>query len=258
MNSATFQVQYRDCDAGWIHIDISVGAKTTRVCASEVFDPFRDLIAWLESIVTGATISEFEIDEEGSRVTFRYSQGDKQGLFTLTDSLDGQVLIQTSISPGMLVAEFYTKLRAFAMSPAYRKEEWEIETLWERLAAQIAGVSEDELIDQLLVYPARAIQQIFWKVAPSYEMVYPTSISPKERIGRFYDYVTEDSHPIDGAIEVPDLYPFPPNFDDMPYDERRSFLHECLTDSVSSFDGVKLAELRSVAIDEWLTKQEVS
>lgn len=256
MSNADLHLEYRDCQAGWIVIDISSHEQAVRVHASQVFDPFPALITWLESIVTGASVSEFEIDEEGSLVALQFTQGDRQGIFTLTDPLEDRLLLQMSILPKTLVAEFYAKLRAFAVSQAYRKEEWEIETLGERLSFSMEGIAEDVILDQLLAYPVRAIQQLFWKVAPSYEIVFPNAFSAQERLRYFADYVTDDEHPLDGAIQVPDLYPFPQGFDELPEDERRRYLQECLTDRVSGYCGVKLGELRSPLIEKWLQEQE--
>ena len=252
MGSSTLHVEYKDCYAGWIEIVISGDELTIHVRASEVYDPFPDLVGWLEAIVQGVPMNEFIVDEEGNEVAFRYIQEACDDTFILTDPFDGRLLLQMSILPKMLVTEFYTELLAFAASPAYHKEEWEIETLGERVNSRLGGIPEDELIDQLLVYPARAIQQIFWQVAPSHEFVYPNTINPQESMKRFCDYVTDDQHPLGGAIKVPDFYPLPQGFDELPFNERYRYLKESLTDRVSSYSGVKLGELRSCLIEEWL------
>lgn len=234
-SDTTFHIEYRECEAGWIRIYISANGQTERVPASHIYDPFPDLIAWLENIITGVPVSEFTIDEEGYDAIFRFSQQDKQGVFTLHGQVPEEYhdvvpeelcllkeLLRITISPRLLVNEFYTKFRSFVTSPAYHKDQWEYETLADRLSARMAGLSETDLLERLLAYPRHALAQLFSEVA------------------------------LDQAVWVLPVE----NFDALPEDQRRQGLQNSFRENLNSYNGTKLGELRSARIEEWLLDQE--
>jgi hypothetical protein len=60
-----FRVHFGAPKAGWIRITLETGDKNGSFMASDVFDPFPDLRAWLEEL-TGGACPTLEIDQEGS------------------------------------------------------------------------------------------------------------------------------------------------------------------------------------------------
>ena len=46
-------VDFIRCEVGWIDFRITAGNQSVVVKASEVFDPFPDLLAWLEAMAVG-------------------------------------------------------------------------------------------------------------------------------------------------------------------------------------------------------------
>ena len=58
-------VTFTGCDVGWVYFAICRGEQNAEIRASEVFDPFPDLIAWLEAIAVEVKECAIKIDEEG-------------------------------------------------------------------------------------------------------------------------------------------------------------------------------------------------
>lgn len=73
--------------SGWIQMAITCTAYVQGVIVdvSAVFEPFPDMIRWLEDISTGNLPSEFIIDEEGYGKTFRAQPvNDEEFLLTIS------------------------------------------------------------------------------------------------------------------------------------------------------------------------------
>ena len=73
--------------AGWITFGINSTTyiQTVSMNCSQVFDPFPEIIRWLEDIIYGSLPSEFSVDEESQGKTLRAQPVNKEDfLFTIT------------------------------------------------------------------------------------------------------------------------------------------------------------------------------
>ncbi len=75
---------------GWIHMSVTCSAyvQGVFVALSAVFDPFPEMIKWLEDIAVGKPPAEFYINEEGQGKVFRASPiNDEEFVFEIAEWL---------------------------------------------------------------------------------------------------------------------------------------------------------------------------
>jgi hypothetical protein len=253
------QVQFADCDVGWIHFKVNLGPQCVDVRASEVFDPFPDLLAWLEAIAVGVQECAFELDEEGGGKRFQFRCITYGGfVFSMSDVPDVHVLLTGKVNPRQLVSAFYHGLREFAHSAKYKRAEWEIETLGERLASSFdPPMRQDDLLGYLMVMGAEEMKELFFKAAPSYEVSFPEAKDKREEISLFVDYAVDrdNTETTKGMVRTPQHWCFPDGFDFLPERDRAEYIIQCLKEQVSSFDGTRLGDMQSAIIENWLAKE---
>ena len=255
MSMEQVNVFFTECDAGWIIFKIFAGSQAVRCRASEVYDPFPKMMAWLEAIASGAETCSFIMDEEGRQKEFKACGcGSGNVRLTIIDPFNNQILLEAVVDMRQCVGAFYHPLRAFAKSEAYVATQWEAETLGERLQAQ-SGRTEEDVLKECCDMSAEELIELFFRAAPSYDIVFLDAKTPKEKIAQFVQFTMhpeEMEHP-ERVIEVPSHYKFPEEFDYWLVDQRREFIVTCFRDCVSSYSGCRLRELVSDKLEAWLT-----
>lgn len=257
MNVEQVKVIFKECDAGWIRFTVSAGSQSVDCWGSEVFDPFPKLIAWLEAIAGGTQACSFIMYEEGPEKEFKALAGDSGSLrLMIEDTALNKVLLEAVVDRRQCVCEFYNNLRAFAKSPAYVPEQWEDESLSERIQRH-TGQTGEELMQDCCDQNAAELREYFFKAAPRYEVIWPDETTPQEKIRRF---VERTLHPDTmeypaGVREIPSYFEFPEEFDYWLVDRRRELIADCLNDRVSSFGGCHLRALVSAKLERWLASR---
>jgi len=118
-------------DAGWIWGRVRPLHQLYGLPCSYIYDPFGEMMSWLEQIADGAMAATWRINHEGhcSRLQFYGGRG------TGEDCSDFLFHIQTDpaitrvrgveVSRRQLVESFYRGFRAMADDPAYSPHEWD-------------------------------------------------------------------------------------------------------------------------------------
>lgn len=257
MNIEQVKVIFQECDAGWIFFSVAAGSQSVDCRASEVFDPFPKLVAWLEAIAGGTQASSFIVDEEGREKEFKALGGHGGSLrLRIEDRDTHNVLLEAVVDRRQCVGEFYHTLRAFAESPAYVPAQWECETLGERIQ-QHTGQTEEELVQKCCALSAEELREYLFKAAPRYKVIWPEETTPQEKSNNFVDRAlppTTTEYP-PGVREIPSYYEFPEGFDHLLVDRRRESIRDCLNDWVRSYGGCRLRALVSAQLERWLASK---
>ncbi len=115
-------VRFTRCEYGWIYFTVITDEYEVDIRASEVYDPFPDLIAWLEAIAVGVKECAFDMEEEGpeKRFEFRKISYDKFRLY-ITDNYE-KTLLETFVDRKQLVSAFYNGIKTYASFPDYQEK----------------------------------------------------------------------------------------------------------------------------------------
>jgi len=122
-------VIFKECEAGWILFAVSVGLQSVKCRATHVWDPFPQMVVWLESIAADAQTCSFRMEEEGPEkefMAFRCADGSIR--LMIQDAIAHRVLLEAQVNARQCVSAFYKNLRSFAESPAYVPRQWEDQT----------------------------------------------------------------------------------------------------------------------------------
>lgn len=256
-HATKINVNFTKCDAGWIDFNVQTeDGISVEVCASHIFDPFPQMIRWLEAILNGIPECAFIIDEEGAEKVFRVRcNGADAQHFILSDDV-GTEFIHAVVNPMQLVSNFYMALREFAQSSKYRHCEWQVETLGERLMRcyRVRNKSLSQIVDDLVTCDAGELRAIFWYIALSYSV---HSIQAKNETDDFKECIEYflDPDKIEtqkNIIRIPDYYPVPEEYTLWNILKKKEFIDDCLNDHINSWHGCRLAELCSHFIEEKL------
>lgn len=254
-DASGFRIQFHDCVAGWIRMDVCHGTSSLSVNLSHVYEPLPSMLAWLESVVVGVDASSFEIDEEGSTVRFCSAlRGD--GLISLTViPSSGVSPLEFSISRRELVGTFYASIVTFSESADYKPEEWELHTLEDALREGL-GISPLTWIESVVALDRRGVQKAIWVLDQSRYV--DTDLA---RSCGTYATDIEVLELTDASATPGELLSFWPleEWESMvSRDERVKFLEECLNEkSNRSWDGCPWAKMRSSLIESWLSSNDV-
>ncbi len=116
-------------EAGWLPISVTCGSRQVKFSASNVYDPIRNLVAWLERVLTGS-YDRFVFDVEGWVVEFHLAQA-RLGLVRFVIAFAGGMArrtfeLDTLVTRQHLAAAFYAPLRRLWHSEALKgaPEQW--------------------------------------------------------------------------------------------------------------------------------------
>ena len=127
--TAALSVFFLDCKAGWVYLVLNDGVSSRVVNLSDVFDPFEDFIAWMETIAGSAASARWVVDEEGHEETLHFEADPTDGCFgtlTLTGSYQPENKhLQARVSRRQLVDAFYNGFKQLIESPLYNPPDWE-------------------------------------------------------------------------------------------------------------------------------------
>jgi len=245
------------CEVGWIRFRITAGDRSVLVCASCVWDPFPDLLSWLERIIQYGRDTVFTINEEGRGKTLSASPlGGSRWLFEVHKAFQNEPpIISTALPQRVLVASFYQSLRAFARSALYDRNEWTTTTVFDRFRVASSDLDDDAIIDLLCGFSREELRDTLFDANPTGFACVPDAKDRREELERWARHVLEPDNPkaAEGIVSV-DVFPFiPPEYVTWPMNERRSFVRECLDEHVTEWGGSELDKLRSATIETYLT-----
>ncbi len=239
-------VEFQTCEYAWICFRVSAGSQSVLVSASGVFDPFQDLIAWLEAVAVGVQECAFSLDEEGHLLEFRLRYDYPNTMLSLSEEGGETPYLRVAVDRCQLVKAFYESLTAFSLSDRYVPAHWEREELGENLLNELGeGWSRERLIEILERFDGAQLRCFLLAVDPNYGV--RTTI-PAHAITQYL------MNP-DAAKNVPhqkgdkNSWNIETKYNTLTGQERRDFIGECLDEQVSAYEGYPLRKLRSGVLE---------
>jgi hypothetical protein len=242
-------IRFHDCEAGWIHMDVTHASETVSISLSHVYEPLPAFLAWLEAVSTGVEQCSFEIDEEGSMVEFKAtSRGSGNVQFQLEPSYESTKL-DLNLSARELVGAMYRAFVEFSESPDYKPEEWESYSLGDAVRDH-TGLSQQEWVDSMLTLNRRELQKAIWRL--DRETYVDNEHARKSQIIASDDEVLEltGKPPVAGRLLCfwhCDVWENPTS-----ENEKTKFLLEALEERINSWDGFPWPRMRSTMLEAWL------
>ena len=119
---------FKACAQGDIDFSVVYGSMSASVYADCVWDPFPDLLRWLEAITTGVQCCAFEWDACGPDFAFKFQRSDQTiGHVEVVKNID--LLLGSFLAPTRHIVEgFYRSFIEFTASAGYVPEEWQEES----------------------------------------------------------------------------------------------------------------------------------
>ncbi len=127
--SNILSVAIRKSVAGWIPIIVSSPTSWVRINTSDVFNPFQDIVNWLECVVKNELPARVRIDEEGVEKVLVAESGNKKYIkFSVSDYdyFEGlspdpfeddleypRTYVKIYVNPSVLVRAFYVAIKTF-------------------------------------------------------------------------------------------------------------------------------------------------
>lgn len=121
--------------AGWIDMEVEGLTFDRAVQCSCVYDPFKEMLEWLEKICAGASCAVWDIDSEWYTTILIYhadvgiTGGEGARLILCGAGEEVYRLSALAVEPRPLVEGFYRAFREMANHPDYNASEWEMPTL---------------------------------------------------------------------------------------------------------------------------------
>ncbi len=276
----SLEVRYSPPEVGWLLVSIVANGKEAQFEASELYDPFPDLIAWLEAIAEGE-FPRFLIDQEGTHLQFLTIETTthRSVRFLLAkvtrkpENEPGNALLDIEVNRRTLVDAFYGNLGRYAKSPDYKRDEWTAISLKQALERSAPLPP----LDVLAQANAATLTKVFWSAWPMYEVNFPGDDVQKS-LSKFVDMTFAEHELKHGAGKNPlrkiaqwlrikflrahatetPLYRIevPAEFNDWELKARIQYLEEALQEQVNSWSAADLASLRSEKIERWLGEIE--
>ena len=136
-------------DAGWIRMTIGGLTGDSYIRCSDMYDPFPDMVEWLEAICSGQPHAVWEVDCEGFVAllvyhadTQVYGWGDGARLIWCEAGHEVWKLSAMAVEPRALVEGIWRAFQAMVREPAYDPAQWEV-------ALHVPAIDPDIFIDDL-------------------------------------------------------------------------------------------------------------
>nr|CRH04464.1 Protein of unknown function [Candidatus Magnetococcus massalia] len=251
-------VDYKTSMYGWLPCVISVNYQSVIFYASNVFDPFWDLMEWLEAIADGKA-PELRIAIEGGAVelkTFQSSDLTQIALIIIVPDrytkLDrSEIRLKAVLDRYLLVDAFYTNFKRYINSQAYDPYDWSRFTLRELWNLQHAFLITDKAVRVLTEEDLTQLCSCIYFIDElSYDFV---KSQGKEIVAFVRSRVRGE------GLESVQLNPDSQSWVDLPAEfflftreEKIQFLNELLDEVASWASGHLLYDVQSKKVEDWL------
>ncbi|MBI5162691.1 MAG: hypothetical protein HY985_02180 [Magnetospirillum sp.] len=257
-------VTFGECRSGWISIQVNAAGQSVDLGASELSDPFPDMIGWLEAAVTGAAFCHWGVDQENRATSlllirrrdglarllasgFEHTIGVGVPVIPAIPGQWGEVAIDVLVDPMQMARAFFTAFDTYVHSDRYRPTEWERIALRRVLERVLPGTALADLADlapadlallgNALFRPGEAL----WQATPAAQTL--AVFIEQKRAVLMAPWEVGDVFPTDVVEESGDPLEVPADFSEMSVELRTEFLGKFLDSSVTAWDGGDPAEL---------------
>jgi hypothetical protein len=260
--SQEFKVTYEAMSFDIIPLCINMLPRELVISFPMVNDPVPQLLAWLESLVTGSPFADFVYNAEGPDIAFSALKIANSELYRF------QIVVHKKytqryfkeVSLYSLVNEFYWGLKVFGTTGKYNPEDWEPYTVANRARDKFHW-SRDFLVAWLITLDGKNIKKVLHLVYPQFheefQVLDTVNLQQKGMIIRkFEDEVmvlrTEDAQ----FTYHPSYAPCPENWDILQEGERRTWVEQELDVQVFGGLGTPLRRLYSSILEDFLVGQK--
>jgi hypothetical protein len=248
------RVIFDAAEVGWQPVRIEAGGASAAFDASELYDPFPDILKWLEAIAHGGE-GRVSAELEGPELElFAFPLSDPMRVRIVVAFVPGEdgehrrIDLDINVDRRRFIAAFYNALRAYADSDAFVIDEWAVLSMRDDLIRK--GFPENPSC--LSADDATDLNEMLWKLYPNYIVSFPSSPDKGEELVRFVDYVKTRVRP-DGMVEEPDpQFVVPEEYDTWDTARRQTYIDELLEEIVTPYHGSNLKTLRSPEIEAFL------
>ena len=167
----TLDIDILSCRYGWLDFKIKTGPQENTIHASAVFNIFPNLLAWLESIITGVQECSFDVDEERNRekLSAIYHSNNimlfklqNHAYDTKEDKEYFEDLVTGYVDTYDFIRTFYTAFTDFCQSGRYDKKTNDASYLHRRFEKKFGkSMYDDEVMDTLLALNAKQLRYLF-------------------------------------------------------------------------------------------------
>ena len=252
MNEAPISVEFLECDCGWIFFSVKAGTQSIKVSASQVFDPFPDLLSWLEALSVGVQECAFTMDEEGHELVFRYIEGYvdyRSSTFTISEPScyeNSRCYIRTYVDRLQLIKVFYDSVTHFANSTGYKPEQWECDNIRWRLLELLKNWNCERIVETLTSLTAKQLRHFLIFVSANKFNISEHNAQQVE--GYLNDPKTLEHFSI--PAEETNSWCIEDKFGAMNNEQRRIFVSECLEENIVTWDGYPMKKWHSEIIEK--------
>jgi hypothetical protein len=248
------EVTFGAAEAGWQPVSIAAGGKAASFDASHVFDPFSEILAWLETIGRGQQ-GRVSADLEGIELElFAFARPDPAHVRVVVAFFPGRgdemrdIELDIDVDRRRFISAFYTALRTYSESDRYVVDEYGSLSMRDDLIRK--GCPGDPT--QLAQYDAAFLNEFLWKLYPRYLVSFPDAPDKGQELVQFAEYAKSKQRP-DGMVEVPDPeFTIPTEFDEWPDEQRLAHINELLEVIITPYSGTNLRTLRSETLETFL------
>ncbi|KRA79745.1 hypothetical protein [Altererythrobacter sp. Root672] len=141
-------------NAGWIRLRIEPLHDLYAISCTHIYDPFDDLVVWLEQIASGSAAATWCVNQEGSvsRLQFYGGVVDDRADYLLHVQSDKQGIARirgVRVVRSQLVESLYCSFRLMADDPNYQAREWEAHPQFQLLD----DLGDDEYTREIRRFP---------------------------------------------------------------------------------------------------------
>lgn len=246
-------VNFGETEFGWQPVFFSAGDSSASFRASELFDPFPEILQWLEATARGEH-RRVIINQEGSyRELLALPAGDQERVRIAIAHASHwednfrEINLDIDIDRYRFVEAYYNALRAHAQSKNYDPNQWAAIPLKDDLASKGFPLTPE----QMSTCKAASLNDILWKLYPRYRVSFPGETGERQMIRRFIDYALRRQRPADMVEEPNPQFVVPAEFDAWDAKRRAAFINELLEESVTNWGAFDLRKLRSAEIEAY-------
>ncbi|MCA1300753.1 hypothetical protein, partial [Stappia indica] len=239
---------------GWQPVQIATGGRATTFNASAVFDPFPDILKWLEVIAAGGE-GKVLADLEGFYLElFAFNTSDPARIRLVVAEEPGRdeetrdIELDIDVDRRKFVSRFYQAFRAYACSDDYVIDEWAGLSMREDLVRK-EFPGKPELMTGV---DAGVLNDLLLKMYPDYVLAVPSAKNREEKINILSDYIYSGRRDRRVAAKPVPRFVVPPEFDGWDTEQRATYVKDLLAQVVTPFSGSNLASLRSLAVEAFL------
>jgi len=244
----------------WLFLHVFSSDQSVSIRMLDRCDPIPDLINWLEAISADVMEDSLIIDGEGIEEELKFvNRGNDQIMLVIgpANCSEQYVQVRAIVNKRQAIEAFYGGLKNFANSDSYKPEDWEIETMEDRLL-KTSGKDTEQVLDELAALAADDLEKLFFSVAPGYQVSWPALGDDAQEQWKksmdFFDDQDNKEHEL-GMKTTPIEWKVDKDYDSWSLPWRKTYLQKYIQVSLDGHEGTKLKKVHSPTIEAYLNSE---